>query len=251
MKTSTLSRSKIILLLSVVFLIAVWWVVSAIIGKELILPSPALTISTFLKIIKSDSFLPSVFSSILRGLLGFIISFILGLITGITSGLNKTVERLIEPYVSIIKATPVISFILLALIWISTNAVAVFIGILIAYPVIYSNVYHGIKSVDASIVEMAKRFGINRFRIIREIYIPSIIPYIFAGLSTALGIGWKAVVAAEALSQPRFGIGTGMFESKYALDISGVFAWTLVAVLLSFIFERLLKIAEKRIVKWR
>lgn len=81
-------------------------------------------------------------------------------------------------------------------------------------------------------------------------YLPGISPYIYSALITATGFGWRAIIIGEVLSQPRYGIGSMMQQAQSYLLVAEVIGWTLIAVLIGFLFEQLLKFGEKRIIKW-
>jgi NitT/TauT family transport system permease protein len=119
------------------------------------------------------------------------------------------------------------------------------------FPFIYTNVCDGIKSVDPDLVEMATFYQVGRNRIIRELYIPAILPFIFSGASSAIGIGWRAIITGEVLSQPEYGIGTLMQAAQTYLNVDAVIAWTLVAVLISYAFEKIIRWVEHLLIIWR
>ena len=143
------------------------------------------------------------------------------------------------------------SVILLALIWFSTGTVPVFSAFLMAFPIITANIIQGIHEVDPKLTEMARSFQVPGKRVLFQLTIPSVFPYFLAGTSSALGITWKVVIAAEVLSQPIHGIGTGMYGAKANLETAEVLAWTVVAVLLSWLTERIFSILIGRLRKGR
>jgi NitT/TauT family transport system permease protein len=77
------------------------------------------------------------------------------------------------------------------------------------------------------------------------------VPFLTGGISNALGFGWRAVIIGEVLSQPRHGIGTQMQESQIFLLVSELIAWTLIAVLISYLFELAIRNTETKLVKWK
>jgi NitT/TauT family transport system permease protein len=249
MRDST-TATKLLHIASVAFFVGIWWVAAVIVGSEIILPTPLETIRSLLVIIPSPNFWPSVVATTTRGLAGFFLSLVLGLMIGILAGLSKTARILIQPLMIVCRSTPVMSIILLALIWFETNQVPVFVGFLIAFPVIFANVTEGIKSVDQKLVDMAHIYKVKKARVVFEVYLPAILPYLIAGISTAMGVGWKVVIAAEVLSQPKYAIGTNMNLEKIFLQTGGVFAWTIVALLLSYISETGIRLLQKKIITW-
>ncbi|OFI01520.1 putative aliphatic sulfonates transport permease protein SsuC [Clostridium acetireducens DSM 10703] len=244
-------KNKTIKLLSFIFILLVWNISSELLGSEFIFPSPKTTFISLFSIVKSDIFLYSVVGTIKRGLVGFFISSILGILLGFAAGFNRLLRIIFEPFIIIIRSTPVMSIILIALMQFKTNNVPIFVSFLVVFPIIYLNVLEGIKSVDVKVIEMAKVYKVKWYRIILSIYIPSIVSFIISGMSTAFGIGWKAIIAAEVLSQPKNSIGFNLQTAKVNLDMEEVFAWTFVAIMLSFIFEKFIRIIEKNTIKWR
>jgi NitT/TauT family transport system permease protein len=107
------------------------------------------------------------------------------------------------------------------------------------FPVIWTNIVAGINNTDKKLLEMARAYGVKKTLVIRRIYIPSIMPYFSAACVTCFGLGWKVSVAAEVLSHPKYSIGSNLYSAKVYLDSSELFAWTLVVIILSIIFEML------------
>ena len=106
-------------------------------------------------------------------------------------------------------------------------------------------------SVPRKTVEMARFYGIPRARMVREVYLPAIAPFVVSGISSAVGIGWRAIVVGEVLSQPQYGIGTVMHSAQTFLQVDLLIAWTVVAILLGAVFEWLIRLAERLLIKWR
>ena len=250
MKSSTI-KSSIATLLSLLIMLAIWKAISMRINADIILPSPESVFKDLIKIVQSADFLTTVFATIMRAVSAFLIACIAGVIVGLITGFSKLAESLVKPIMIIIMSAPIISFILLALIWFKSGNVPIFATFLITFPIITANVRAGVRNVDIGLIEMARIYKVNKWRVLSEIYLPAIGPYLMAAVSTAVGLGWKVVVTAEVLSQPQFAIGTSLQNSKIYLETSSVFAWTLIAVVLSFIFEILIRTSEKRFLKWR
>jgi len=242
---------KLISGVSVLFLLLLWKAAAAAAASDLIIPPPEKVFGSLVAMVMSDAFFPSVGHTVFRGLMGFALSIALGITIGMVAGLSKIVNTLITPLLVAVRSTPVISVILLALIWFDSDFVPVFIGLLMMFPIVCVNVIEGIKSVDRELVEMAKSYRVDVWRIITEVYVPAIAPFLIGGISNAVGIGWKAIIASEVLSQPRFAIGTRMHAAQSYLLTVEVIAWTMVAVVISYLFENLVRAIEKRVIVWR
>lgn len=245
-----LERKHLFSLLSATFILLLWKLTSLIIDAEIILPSPEAVTAALFNIISTKDFLIRVGTTLTRGIIGFLISYCCGIVVGVTAGIYPIFRGFIKPILSIIKSTPVISVILLALIWFNTNYVPIFVSFLMAFPIVCTNVIEGVTTVDKKLLDMANIYNIPFSKQIFSIYLPSILPFILAGASMSLGIIWKVVVAAEVLSQPKWGIGTSLNEAKSFLITREVFAWTLIAILLSFISDTLFGLLSYRL-KWR
>ncbi len=245
--TASITKNKLAFGASILALIAVWKLLSAIVGSSILLPSPEETLSSTIGILKQNRFWAAVGATVLRGLAGFAVSCIAGIIFGFIAGFSHIIDVLFEPWMVVIRTTPVMSVIILAIIWFDPNLVPIFATFLILFPIIFGNVVAGIKNTDPLLLQMARVFKVRRRRIITGIYFPSILPYLASGASTAMGMAWKVVITAEILSQPTLAIGSNMMLSKINLETGEVMAWTLVAIVISAIFEYILQLVEKQL----
>ncbi|MDA3781450.1 MAG: ABC transporter permease subunit [Bacteroidales bacterium] len=241
----SITKNKIYTSISIILMILIWKLLSVYLASNFILPSPEDTVIAFANIILAKDFLITISTTILRGLIGFSISIILGIMFGVFSGLSNSFYSFFRPLLITIRSTPVISLILLALIWFNVSSVPIFIAFLTMFPVICTNVTDGIRNTDKDLVEMAYVYKIRKYRIVSEIYLPSIVPYVFSGASSALGFGWRAVIIGEVLSQPHYGIGTLMQTAQTFLIVKDVIAWTIIAIIISYIFEFGIRYLEK------
>jgi len=232
-------------------MLVIWKLLSIKFDSDFILPSPEKTFLTTINLFGDINFLSVVGSTVFRGILGFIISAILGVGLGVIAGISPNFNAFLKPILVVIRSTPIIALILLALIWLSPGSVPVFIAMLTMFPFICTNVIDGIKNVDPDLIEMASFYRIGKRRIIMELYIPAILPFIISGASSAIGFGWRAIITGEVLSQPEFGIGTLMQAAQTFLNVDAVIAWTIVAVIISYGFEMIIRLIERRVIVWR
>jgi len=237
-------------LLGVLFLVCIWYGAAALIGAEIILPTPLKTLQSLFTLITGHLFWASVGSTVLRGLSGFVISFIFGVAFGVAAGKSRLIQSFTKPFIVVIRSTPVMSVILLAMIWFKSDTVPVFVTFLMTFPIILGNVIEGVRQVDSRLMEMATFFKVSKHETFVGIELPSLLPFLASGAETALGLTWKVVVAAEVLSQPVHAIGTRLQDSKVYLETASMFAWTIVAILLSVATESVFRLIMKRI-PWR
>ena len=244
-------KNRHIGLISIIVMLAVWEVVALRINSEQIMPGPWATLLATLRLFAEKDFLWVVGNTLFRGLIGFVIALILGIALGIWAGINEKFEAFLKPWIVVMRSIPVVAFILLALIWFKSGSVPVFIGILTMFPMICTNVIEGIRNVDGKLIEMARFYHVSESRIIKEVYVPAIAPFVVSGISSAFGIGWRAIVIGEVLSQPEFGIGSRMHAAQSFLNVDVLIAWTLIAILISFLFEKIIRWGEKNLIKWK
>jgi len=237
----TIKLNKIFkIILIALFWIGVWEIAALIVSKPLFFPSPFHVIIKLGELVITKVFLISVLYSLSRVGLGIIIAIISGFIIAIIYSFSKIAYDVLFPLVTVIKSTPVASFIILIWIFIGNNATPVVISALMVFPIVFANVYQGIKNVDVGLIEVCKTYKLSRKKIIKALYIPSVIPYFTSALLSSIGLGWKAGIAAEVLCTPLKSIGKAIFESKIYFEYVDLFAWTASVIILSLIFEKLL-----------
>jgi NitT/TauT family transport system permease protein len=246
-----ITKNRLISFSAVLLLFVIWKLISLWTGSEQLIPSPEKTLIAVADVVSRDNFWQTLLTTIGRGILGFSISLVLALLLGIPAGMNSTFRLFIDPLLVTFRSTPVISLILLAIIWLGNEMVPVFIAVLTMFPIICTNIIDGIRNVDKDLVEMGTTYRVAKNRIIREIYLPSISPFLTSGISNALGFGWRAIIIGEVLAQPGFGVGTQMQNAQIFLQVSELIAWTLIAILVSSLFEYIVRLAEKKLVRWK
>jgi len=225
----------------ILFWLLVWEIFSLIINQEIYLPSPRATFNALCNLlIERDTYITMLYSTY-RTLSGFFISCVLGIVFGYICGINKSVYNLLNPLVSIIRTVPVMSIIIIAIMWFKDSDVPIFVAFLMCFPIIWTNTVSGIKSTDIKLLQMCRVYNIKKIRVLKSVYFYSVLPYIKAGMISALGIGWKVTSAAEVLSLPKYSIGSYLYDSKVYLEIPDLFAWTIIIILLSILFENILK----------
>lgn len=256
LKKAAITLGKI--LFAAAFWLFVWYLVSSRIGIDLIFPSPEAVFRELGLLITNQSeslirygveynFWFITLLSLLRVIWGVLISIILGTLLAYLTSVSRILNVLITPALSAIKATPVASFIILAMLWFEKTDLPVFITALIVIPIVWANVSEGIKAVDPRLREVAKIYRFSLFKRLFRLYVPSVAPYFLAACQSSLGMAWKAGVAAEILAVPEIAIGSELFFSKQYMYPETLFAWTLIVIVLSLIIEKLFVFLLKRI----
>ena len=222
------------------FWLIVWQLAYSLISNDLLLASPLQVADRLGIMIRMSDFWLMAGISLLRILAGFVLGVAAGTVLAVLTIRIRLLWILFSPAIGAVRATPVASFIILALVWMSSARVVVFIVFLMVLPIIWANMTEGIKKTDPQLLEMARVFGLTRAQIIRLIYIPSISPFFVAAAMTSMGLGWKAGIAAEVLSTPRPSLGSELYFAKIYLETPNLIAYTLVVIFLSLVLEKLL-----------
>lgn len=223
-----------------IFWLAVWALACTAVKSEILLPCPQSTIKALCGLLKTGGFYKSAAFSVLRILAGFVSGAVLGILLGSITSVSSVLRSLFSPVMSIIKATPVASFIVLLFVWFSNSAVASVTSMLIVLPVMWSSTFTSVTQIDKSLVEMAQLFKVPLKKRLTGLYIPSVLPQIKSAAATALGLAWKAGIAAEVICSPKNSIGNGIYSSKIYLDTPSLFAWTLTVIIISVLLEKLI-----------
>ncbi len=234
---------------AVVFWLAVWQIASMVIHQDLFLVSPVRVVVRLGQLVTEGFFWSSIANSLLRIGGGFLLAVVSGVVLGVLAARFRRVQELLAPLMLAVKSIPVASFIILALMLFSSRHLAVLISFLIVLPVIYTNVLAGIRSADRQLLEMARVFRIPAARRIRYIYLPQVLPYFLSACTVALGLSWKAGVAAEVIGMPEGSIGEQLQQAKIYLNTPDLLAWTVVIVLVSLGFEKLFLALIRRAAK--
>ena len=238
-------------LIAAIFWIAVWYFAAFRMGNEFFLPYPHTVLGSFGKLVQEGEFWQSVWQSMLTVIKGALIGCVLGCILAVFSSLSKVVCTIISPLITVLRATPVASFIILVYVIIRVNGlpintVALLIVIIMVIPIIYSNLFSGIASFDPKLSEVASIYSFSLRKKMLYLWFPQVRPFLISGVVNAIGFAWKAGVAAEVICNLENTIGQNLSESKSNLEMDRLFAWTMTVVLLSVFFECLIKKAFQK-----
>lgn len=238
MKTSILPIKGLWRAAAILFWLAVWQLGSMAVGQEILLVSPLRAFRTLIEMLGERSFYAATLGSLLRILIGFLLGFLLAILFAALAKMARPVRILLGPLMAGIKATPVASFVILALIWISSANLSIFMSLLIVLPAVYQNVLDGLDRADKKLLEMAAVFSLPLAARVRAIYAPAAFPYLLTAAKLSLGMCWKAGIAAEVIAQPKNSIGTALQRAKVFFATPELFAWTIAIIIISVLFEK-------------
>jgi NitT/TauT family transport system permease protein len=233
-------------LAGIVFLLLVWELAARFYGSLIILPGPLPVLKSFFDLVKTPRFLAALGGSLLRVLGGIAVAVPLGIAAGIAAGLDRRAGAFLRPFFTVISATPVMSVILIAFLFLGSGRTPVFTAFLMVFPVMSANVIEGVKSTDPKLKELFAAFRMSPGETLKYLYVPSLVPFILGGLRSSLSMCWKVVVAAEVLVQPLRSLGAGMQQAKAQLETPELFAWTVATVIAAALTQVLISVVIRR-----
>lgn len=235
--------------LIVLIWLVIWQVLSLVVNNSVLLSGPVDTVRALIELGSSTSFYISVGITVGKVLLGFLTGMILGSALSVLSYKVRIVREFLSPFVSVIKSIPIVSFIIIALIWAGSSNVTIIVSSVISFPIFYKNLLEGLQVIDPKMTELAKVYQMKTCKKIRYIYLPSLSSQIKSAVSLAIGMAFRGGITAEVVGQPLRSIGNGLYRSKINLATSEMLAWTLVAMLSAFLIERLISFIVKKVLK--
>jgi NitT/TauT family transport system permease protein len=230
---------------AVILALLVWQGLAMWLADDLILVSP---IKVFLRlgtIWQEAGFFARIGFSLWRIACGFFLAFIAGVLLAVLAGRFPLIETLLFPYMAVVKAVPVVSFIVIAYVWMSSRTVVMFISFLIVLPTVYTGMLSGIKARDRKMDEMADVFGISPLRRFLFVRLPALSPYILSSVSLGAGLAFKSGIAAEIIAVPAESMGEAMYYASLWLQNVDLFTWTVVLLIMSVLFEKMLSLLLK------
>lgn len=225
--------------------IAVWFGVSAAIGKSVILPSPLETLRSFFSLLGEGTFYLAIARTLGRTLMSFLIAFLLACIFAFLSIISEFFKKAFAPVTVIVRVLPTISVILLVLIWFRSAVAPYVITFIVIFPMLYTTVLNAAENVDRELIEMCDAFGVSFGKRLLNLYIPEMTPSILTGVSITLSFSVKLTIAAEVLASTQRSMGRYMSQASAYIDTPMLLAWTLAAILLGFLLEGIVLVIKK------
>ena len=217
-----------------------WQLLSAAVHNSILMAGPVESAKALMQMILTREYRNAILFSLIRIIGGFCFGSAMGISLAFISYRVRFMEDFLKPFISVLKAVPVASFVIILLIWAGNKNLSFYISSLVVMPLLYINTLGGLKATDPKLLEMAEVFRIPVLRRVRYIYLPSVYPYLYSAFQAALGMAWKSGVAAEVIGQPLGSMGNGLYQAKIYLETADLFAWTITIVVVSFLVEKLI-----------
>ena len=175
-------------ILSILFIAIGWQIISFSIGYPQIFPSLYNLAKQIFVLFSSPDFLIIIIATIIRGLAGFMFAIILAFIIALISNFSSFWKNFFHPIIVLTRSIPVISFVLLAILWFSPTRLPAFIALLTMFPILVQNILTGLEQTDRKWIEMAQVFGKSKIYQFFTIYLPASKSGILAVRSSTSGL---------------------------------------------------------------
>ena len=227
---------------SIVALLVLWWCASELINDPQVLPGPFAIAQAIISDLgtpgpEGESAFFDIGITLVRIFVAFAASMIAGIGIGLAMGLSRFCERSLLAVIPLMLTMPTILMVFLAIMWFGYSEVGGLIAVMaVVTPYVAVNMFEGTKAMDKSLIDMAVTFRARQPLLLRKVYLPQLMPYIFSAFRYAFGLTWKIVALAETFGL-KFGIGYMFFFWFEQFNVKQTLAWIIMFVVLMLILE--------------
>ena len=240
-------NSKIVTCL---FWLAIWEAAAWLTASKLLLPGPADALLALGGLIRTKKFYMDIGWTAARCIIAMALSFAAGIPAAALSYKSDTARSILSLPVGFFKAVPVMAIIIYVILLAQSDWVAVIVCFFMCFPIVYTNILEGLDAMPSEYLEVGNVYGLSRLERAKYIYAPGLLPQMKAAIGLTAGLSWKAVVAAEVLSIPKYSLGYEMINAKYYLETANLFAYIFVIVVMSMAFEKVINLGLRHI-EWK
>jgi ABC-type nitrate/sulfonate/bicarbonate transport system permease component len=219
--------------------------------NPVLMPSPLDVLYTGVDLVESGELQRDIVASLARALQGFAIAAFLGVALGMAVGRSRLLESLIDPMLELLRPIPPLAFLPMMVLWFGIGEASkiAFIAYAAFFP-IFTTTLEGIKYVDPLLLRAAASLGASRRDLFRYVVLPAATPSIITGLRLGFGLSFFVIVAAEFIAADR-GLGYLINDARTFFLVSQMLLGAAVIGLIGFAFNRLLRLLEARLLRWR
>lgn len=218
-----------------------WQAIAMTVNSPLLLPGPLDTARALVELLADGGFYMDAIATIGRCLAAMILALILGAVLSVAAYRWQVIRDILSLPIALFKTIPIMAVAIYMILLMSAGSVPVLVCWIMCFPIVYTNMLNGLDAMDGKLLEMAKVYGIGGFKLIKHLYLPMLYPHFRSAMSLVAGMSWKAIVTAEVLSIPQLSLGYELMNAKYYLNTDVLFAYVVVLIIISVLFERLIK----------
>lgn len=228
-------------IIAVVWLL-IWQGIAALVDNSILLVGPVQTVKAILRLVKDGDFWITIGCSTANIAAGFVLALAIGIVCAVIAYKWKLFEEFIRVPMTVLKTVPVVCFIVILLVLLGKKHIAMYVVLSIVLPQAYFEVLAGLKTASGELLEMARMYEFTFRKKLRYIFFPGLKKHLSGSLTFSMGMAWKSGVAAEVIAQTANSIGNAIYRSKIYLETDGIFAWTVILILVSYGLEKIVKI---------
>lgn len=221
------------------FWLLVWQLLALLVHNPVLLVGPWETLLALIAMLPTADFWRAVATSLVHIAAGFLAGAALGVLMAALAYRFETVRALLSPFVGAVKAVPVVSFVILVLIWAGSGRLSLFVTAAVVLPILYFNTLEGLRATDVKLLELMRVYRMKGAARLKGVYLPRLRPHLRGAVELAVGMAWKSGVAAEVIGQPVGSLGNELYRAKIYLETDRVLAVTVVTVLLAWALGKL------------
>ncbi|MBN1968936.1 MAG: ABC transporter permease subunit [Candidatus Delongbacteria bacterium] len=221
-------------IVSILFLFIIWYAIS-LTTNPIILPSPLVVLSDFIQLLSESSFYSSTYNTLLSTWLGTFGAIFTGVFLGYLSAISRKVDNMINPLTLVIQSAPIISWILLSLIWFDNSIIPVIVVGFSAMPIVYITVRTELFKVFDEYKEFIKIYHLKGLKLFKNILLPAIFISLKSSIRIVTELALKISVMAEVISNATGGLGEGLNNFWINVETSKVIAITLGLIIITTI----------------
>ena len=222
------------------FWLAAWMLVAALVAQPLILPGPGAVALALLRLVCDGGTWAILAGSGARILGGLALAAVCGGVLAGISSRSRAFAHLVAPALSFVKATPVACVVVLLLIWLGSARVSIAAVFLMALPGVYFSLAEGLAQVNKPLEQMFRLHGVRGWRLFCAHTWREVLPFVLSCARAAIGMSWKAGVAAELIGMATGTVGERIYQAKLLIETADLLAWTVLVVTASWACERVL-----------
>src|SRR6266436_1512478 len=189
--------------------------------------------------------------TLVETLLAFLIGTVSGVVIGLWLALTPTASAVLDPYIKAINAMPRVILAPIFGVWFGLGmASKVALGVTLVFFIVFFNVYQGVKEVSPVVLANARMLGASPRQLLRHVYVPSAMSWVFASLHNSVGLAFVGAVVGEYLGSSE-GVGYVILQAEGTFDINAVFAGILVLTAFALLLDWAVTFAEQRLLVWQ
>lgn len=226
--------------------LVLWEVVARTTQSPELLPPPTAVATTFVEMLASGQLVRAVYDSSSRILVGYLIGAVAGICTGLVLGGIRAVDQTAGLVFEFLKGIPPIALVPLVVIWLGIGEASKYaIVAYLVWIVVAISTAVGAREVPLLRLRAGAFLGLSRSAVFLRIVLPSCLPYVIAGMRSAIGFAFVALVSAELIAA-NSGIGQIIMDSRFSLQTARMIVGLLVLGALGALTQTLFDLLVER-----